>query len=113
MVEEAIFSAMSLPSLKISTPPRGTRRHFNPAARVISYYKSGYGQPHVATYGVGFGDFVTRAVAAAQVDDAELDSVSPDDRAFRQELTMSGYAGFPRQFLEAFGADRIRVCFFD
>jgi hypothetical protein len=85
----------------------------NPAARVISYYKSAYGQPEVATYGVGFAEFVTRAVAAAQVDDAELDSVSPDDRAFRQELTMSRYAGFLRQFLDAFGADRIRVCFFD
>ena len=47
------------------------------------------------------------------MDDAELDSVSPDDRAFRQELTMSRYAGFLRQFLDAFGADRIRVCFFD
>lgn len=85
----------------------------NPTARVISYFRSAFGQPHVATYGVAFEDFVARAIEAAEMDMADLDRVPLQDRAFRHELTMSRYAGFLHDYLEAFGVEQVRVHFFD
>lgn len=85
----------------------------NPTSRVVSYYRSSFGQPHVATYGVAFEEFVARAIDATHKSGAELDSIPFEDREFRQELTMSRYANFLREFMEEFASDQVRICFFD
>lgn len=85
----------------------------NPADRVISYFRSSYGQPKLPTYGVGFDQFVSEAVRAMQVDDTEVDRLTDRERAFRQELRISRYAQFLPAFVEVFGADNVLVTFFD
>ena len=85
----------------------------DPTARTISYYRSAFGQPHLATFGVGFDQFVSEGIEAAHVETTALDALTHQQREFRHQLTMSCYAGFLRAYIDAFGADRVRIQFFD
>lgn len=85
----------------------------NPADRVISYFRSSYGQPKLPTYGIEFDLFVSEAIRAMQVDDDNVEQLTGRERAFRQELRISQYAQFLPAFVDKFGADNVLVTFFD
>jgi len=85
----------------------------NPADRVISYFRSSYGQPKLPTYGIEFDLFVSEAIRAMQVDDDNVEQLTGRERAFRQELRISRYAQFLPAFVDQFGADNVLVTFFD
>lgn len=85
----------------------------NPADRVISYFRSSYGQPKLPTYEIGFDLFVSKAIGAMQVDDTEIDRLTDQERAFRQELRISRYGQYLPAFVDEFGADNVLVTFFD
>jgi hypothetical protein len=85
----------------------------NPADRIISYYRSSYGQEDLPTYGVDFDEFVDEATSAMRVDEANIDKLPYRQRAFRQELRISRYVDFLPFYTDAFGADNVCVSFFD
>jgi hypothetical protein len=85
----------------------------NPADRVISYFRSSYGQEKLPTYGIEFDQFVREGVRAMQVDNSEVDRLSYRERAFRQELRISCYVQFLQPYVDVFGPDRVLVTFFD
>jgi hypothetical protein len=85
----------------------------NPADRVISYFRSSYGQPKLPTYGIEFDLFVSKAIRAMQVDDTEVGRLTDQERAFRQELRISRYEQYLPAFVDVFGADNVLITFFD
>jgi hypothetical protein len=85
----------------------------NPTDRVISYFRSSYGQEKLPTYGVEFDQFVRDGIRAMGVDKSGIDELSFQERAFRQELRISCYVQFLQPFVDAFGAENVLVSFFD
>ena len=85
----------------------------NPADRVISYFRSSYGQPQLPSYGLSFEQFVDEAIAAMQVDAADVDGLPYRQQAFRQELRISSYGDFLPCFVDQFGAGNVLVTYFD
>ncbi len=85
----------------------------NPTDRVVSYFRSSYGQPQLPTYGIAFEQFVDEAIAAMQVEPAQVDELPYRQQAFRQELRISCYADFLPHFVTQFGASNVLVTFFD
>ena len=85
----------------------------NPTDRVVSYFRSAWGQPHVATYGLDSDQFVDEAIRASGDGNSDKLELSERQMAFRQELLVCKYAEFLPFFLQEFGADRIHVAFFD
>ena len=85
----------------------------NPADRIISYFRSSYGQPKLPTYGIGFDVFVSEAIRAIQVDDTEVGRLTAREQAFRQELRISRYGQYLPAFVDVFGTDNVLVTFFD
>ena len=85
----------------------------NPTDRVLSYYRSSTGQQDLPTYGIALDQFVSEAVEAMQVSDADVNQLPYRQRAFRQELNMSCYAKFLGAYVGEFGADGVLVTFFD
>lgn len=85
----------------------------NPTERVVSYFRSSHGQPHVPTFGLSSEEFVKTAVSATTMDSSEIDKLSKRRRAFRQELRVCHYAEFLPAFIDEFGPDNVLVTFFD
>jgi len=85
----------------------------NPTDRVLSYYRSSSGQQDLPTFGIALDQFVSEALEAMQVSDADLDQLPYQQRAFRQEIHISCYAKFLGAYVDEFGADRVLVTFFD
>ena len=85
----------------------------NPADRVISYFRSSYGQPQLPTYGINFEQFVDESIEAMQVDSERVDDLPYRQQAFRQELRISCYVDFLPDFVAQFGADNVLVTYFD
>lgn len=85
----------------------------NPADRVVSYFRSSYGQPQLPTYGIGFEQFVDEAIAGMQADPSTVDELPYRQQAFRQELRISCYADFLPDFVAEFGASNVLVTYFD
>jgi hypothetical protein len=85
----------------------------NPADRIISYYRSSYGQDDLPTYGIDFDQFVDEAISAMQVDEQNVAELPYRQRAFRQEIRISRYVDFLPYYTDAFGAQNVCVSFFD
>jgi hypothetical protein len=85
----------------------------NPTDRVISYFRSSYGQKNLPTYGVPFSDFVREGVRAMQTSQDDIGTLPFRQRAFRQEIRISRYVRYLPAFMETFGVDHVLVAFFD
>lgn len=85
----------------------------NPADRVVSYFRSSYGQPQLPTHGIAFEQFVDEAIAGMQAEPSAIDELPYRQRAFRQELRISCYADFLPDFVAQFGASNVLVTYFD
>jgi len=85
----------------------------NPTDRVVSYYRSSFGQPHVATYGLDSDQFVDEAIRGCLADLSQESMLSDRQKAFRQELRVCQYADFLPSFLQYFPAERTHIAFFD
>lgn len=85
----------------------------NPADRVVSYFRSSYGQPQLPTYGIAFEQFVDEAIAGMQADSSAIDKLPYRQQAFRQELRISCYADFLPHYVSQFGASNVLVTYFD
>lgn len=85
----------------------------NPTDRVVSYFRSSYGQSQLPTYGIAFEQFVDEAIAGMQVESSAIDALPYRQQAFRQELRISCYADFLPHFVAQFGASNVLVTYFD
>ena len=85
----------------------------NPTDRVVSYFRSSYGQPQLPTYGIPFEQFVDEAIAGMQAEPSAVGGLPYRQQAFRQELRISCYADFLPCFVDQFGASNVLVTYFD
>lgn len=85
----------------------------NPTDRVVSFFRSRHGQPHLPAYGLTSEEFVREAILAARHEPSQTAALSTRQKVFRQEIEAGHYAEFLTSYLEIFGTQRVLVTFFD